>query len=581
MSTTKSKTRMTEVVLEYDLYDLPTAQHKAGLAGMLLLIRFLKQPQLNVPPEQIPQLEITSPTSATVHFTEASLQRLFDDLYDAEIREVRVKSKWAGSKPKRIDEIDEPDAEKGKTKKMKYFVYDVVTPLARFLEQHFPDRDGLWLKLWRDMIWSIPRGRPTTRIPFNQRANNEPCKEAAVVWKDLQAFEKARRKNVLRTSKLSGALLLGSQAFSAESVPFQDRIDHALLLHFWPLVVQIFVPQQVDFDGSTEFVGYALAIPEVADLEDFCEEYPEILHNLETSARGYRPATAVIDIPAQAALEFMRNLAQLVQHKAAGPTTSWANSISGVEYLHLVKKGNNVKSMSAGRVASDVDLMHQYLAIVQPHPPDPSPYRNPVFRTGLLNALLMRVPWYDELADALHERPWPFFIRSNESPRTIPAFSNDAKRHFQSIARDFKSKMEDHTMTTAEAETEKQQGRPSAPLEMLIHRLIRTYVRVMTANRCGKKWDDFKDKKVKDDKTGRERIAVPADYREAQAKVVSDAFLAMRSRREQDFVDYFTSSICRVSQYLQDDEFQIVAEALLNEPQKVKTIAMLSLSANS
>ena len=136
-------------------------------------------------------------------------------------------------------------------------------------------------------------------------------------------------------------------------------------------------------------------------------------------------------------------------------------------------------------------------------------------------------------------------------------------------------------MTTAESETETKQGKPSAPLEILIHRLIRTYVRVMTTNRCGKKWDDFKDKKIKDEKTGRERIAVPADYREAQEKVVSDAFLAMRSRREQDFVDYFTSNICRVSQYLRDDEFQVVAEALLNEPQKVKTIAMLSLSANS
>ena len=38
----KAKTKappITEVVVEYDLFDLPTAQHKAGLAGLLLQLR--------------------------------------------------------------------------------------------------------------------------------------------------------------------------------------------------------------------------------------------------------------------------------------------------------------------------------------------------------------------------------------------------------------------------------------------------------------------------------------------------------------------------------------------------------------
>ena len=60
------------------------------------------------------------------------------------------------------------------------------------------------------------------------------------------------------------------------------------------------MPQQINNDGEREFVGYCLAIPEVADLELFCEDYPELLHNLSTEVKGFRPAEAVIDLPAQA-----------------------------------------------------------------------------------------------------------------------------------------------------------------------------------------------------------------------------------------------------------------------------------------
>ncbi|MBC7816699.1 MAG: hypothetical protein IAG10_07415, partial [Planctomycetaceae bacterium] len=95
------------------------------------------------------------------------------------------------------------------------------------------------------------------------------------------------------------------------------------------------------------------------------------------------------------------------------------------------------------------------------------------------------------------------------------------------------------------------------------------------------KWDDIRKKTIKDEVTGRERVDVPEAYRTAREKVVSDAFLALRSRREQDFVDYFSISILATPRYLAQDDYRTVAQALLKTPDDVKTLTLLALSANS
>src|SRR5262249_59047660 len=91
---------------------------------------------------------------------------------------------------------------------------------------------------------------------------------------------------------------------------------------------------------------------------------------------------------------------------------------------------------------------------------------------------------------------------------------------------------------------------PPTPLESIVFRLVRTYVQRKTEERSGMKWQDFKDRKVKDDQTGRERIDIPAEYRDAREKVCSDAFLALRSRRQQDFVAFFTATLCQGAHFL-------------------------------
>lgn len=83
------------VAVRYDLHDLPTAHHKAGLAGLLLQIASMT---IRRPAEEVPQIEANGAASVCVRFTPCSLQCLFDELYAGKRVDVWVKKKWKDSK---------------------------------------------------------------------------------------------------------------------------------------------------------------------------------------------------------------------------------------------------------------------------------------------------------------------------------------------------------------------------------------------------------------------------------------------------------------------------------------------------
>jgi CRISPR-associated protein Cmx8 len=177
----------------YDLFDLPTAFHKAGLAGLILLIESLKARQVLTADEA--KFEVSA-TRATVAFTEPLVLKLMDDLYDAR----KVERRYAQPKkkdnkpisPKRIDV--EQREERGKVKDVKWHIYDEVEPWGQFLRDQYPEMpdDRSWLKLWREMLWNVPRGRPTQREPFEQRAAGQACKEGPNAWTELVPLFKVR-----------------------------------------------------------------------------------------------------------------------------------------------------------------------------------------------------------------------------------------------------------------------------------------------------------------------------------------------------------------------------------------------------
>ncbi len=563
------------VTVKYDLFDLPTAQHKAGLAGLVLQIRHMegKTPK----PKAIPKIVELTRTSATIEFTVESVQCLFDDVYAATREIVRVKSKWAGAKevkpPEEVEEEVKEKAADGTTKvkkvKVKYFFYEQVQPTGNVLRQYVTNAPELWLKLWRDMLWNIPRGNPQSRKPFEERADGKSCGEGGAAWDDLVKHHKARAGNVFHTGEVAGSLWLGAQAVNAEGVSFEGRVEQTILLHFWPLTAQVYAPQVLRPDGENEFVGYVLAIPEVADLKDFVSQYPRMLTRLGKDPRGYRPAEAVIDLPAEGALSFLEHLAEVSGEVVEGKELS--ASIGSVEYIHLARFGNNIKTLAAGRVVARPGLLSSYLGIVGRLGEKP-PFANSLFRRGLLLALLNDQPWSLPFGKLFAE--WDdrlFFLdpedasvqdRASEAGRRASlakSFTLDARRKFD-LLRELDMPLTD----------DKGDKRPRLmrPLDAIIYDMARQYVlrrAEVQLKREGGEETDWAD----------------AKSQQAKADVARSAFLALRSRRDQAFIEHFTELFGQYGQFLPaPDDFLAVTAALHDQTDRVKTVTLLALSAN-
>jgi len=551
------------VAITYDLFDLPTAQHKAGLAGLLLQIESMIDRNPN---SLTPHVLGRTSTTATIEFTPETVQSLMDSMYDAKAVEVRVKQKWANAKEtKPSEEIEEEIEEKGKNGevkkkkvKTKYFFHEQVQPTGHFLKQYFPAMDPQkdWHKLWRDMLWAVPRGNPQSREGFEQRAKGEPCKEGAAAWSDLLKAEAQRRLNSFQTSAVAGSLWLGAQAVNAEGVAFEGRIEQTLLLHFWPLVAQVFVPAVLKVerkDGKievkSEFVGYVLAIPEVSDLTQFLLDYKVMLGQLKPEIRGFRPAESVIDLPAEGALSF---LAHLGTQKAV--TSGIRYSVGSVEYLHQVKIGNNIKTQAAGRVAIHPHLIEDYELIV-------AQYANPLFRRGLMLALLDGKPWFQPFGKMFAEWDVSFFVPTDAPPK-LSWFWIDARKYLRSL--------EDRVKNST----------PDAPadeddiLASTVNRFIRRYLDARI-QKDKPEWDFAKFRKERN---------TPPLAAEARRKMAERLFLELRSRREQAFVDHFTNTFFSVGQYFGQKPvpkiFERVAGALMNRTEVVKTLTLMALSDN-
>jgi len=188
------------------------------------------------------------------------------------------------------------------------------------------------------------RGKPTTRNPYNERAAGKSVKEVEKTWESL----KKHVKNPLATQDIASTIYIGAQDANAEKIPFMGRIDENFLLHFWQVVIRVFVPEIWKIDdknksnkaGKSDFKGYVLAIPDVCDLEGFVDEFTHMMFRLKPDIKGYRPAEAVISVPQEGALEY---IAALARNKALNGAIAY--NVSSVEIVHLEKRKNNINML--------------------------------------------------------------------------------------------------------------------------------------------------------------------------------------------------------------------------------------------
>lgn len=127
-----------------------------------------------------------------------------------------------------------------------------------------------------------------------------------------------------------------------------------------------------------------------------------------------------------------------------------------------------------------------------------------------------------------------------------------------------------------------EEGTTRGMLATRVQAMVRQYVMGRTASRLNLEWDT-----VRRNRNAEGRIIFPDRWLETQAKVVQEAFLQMRARRQQqDFVEYFAGTICSVGQYLPGPDYQELTRALLADSrdgqsapwEDIRALAMIAIS---
>jgi CRISPR-associated protein Cmx8 len=549
----KTKTKQIEVVdvltLDYQLAELPSSQHRAGLAGLVLVLQWLeRQPEFKQKIEDgvICRLTRLDDKGATLELNSAGLATLFDEIYDASIEEQARPQLFKNKQkevipPLREEEREETDA-KGKQKIKKVYIYPFVVPHGSFLadpsyDQSSDGKNGLWIKLWRDMVWSILRGVPATRKPFEMRAEGETAEDAMAVWKQLlQPAE--------FTVDLPSTYFLGAQANNAENIPFKDRARFQFLLHYWLFAAQIYVPAVVNNEGKRDFVGYAIAIPDIACLQWFCDELPGILSSRSPEG-NFRPHDSVVDLAVESALDMMKRLRDRLTQTAGEQAT--ASAVFGIDVIHTEKQGNNVRLLSMTRLNPEDSMIDEYTQIRDN-------FWNPLFRRQCLLNLVNHSPWHNGFDSLLCTLPYELSIENDY-------FRRDVRKKIEALI-----------------EEQKQMSQTVTEIEPMVFQLVKNYV----GRKLKSKYDlEFKSgwKGLKQEELNKQE-GYPK-YSEMKAKVAKSAFLDIRSRTEQmDFINYFVSSLCSVPQHMKGDDFVVLTKALYGDPDKVRTLTLLALSAN-
>ncbi len=535
------------LTLEYNLAELPSSQHRAGLAGLVLMVEWHDEN-----PDKKGICRITKEeTSATLEIDQEGLQSLFDKVYAASKEEVGREAKLKNKAKEEIPPLREEirtitDPKTAKTKEKTFYIYHQVIPRGAFLVDYDPTSDGdngIWIKLWRNMIWSILRGVPATRRPYDERSEGEFTEDADKVWQELN-----RPSDY--TVELPSTYFIGAQASNAEDVPFKDRARFQFLLHFWSFVAQIYVPMTWSFDRKTnrespKDAGFALVIPDVANLEFFCIDFREVLKNRGYELFGYRPKESIVDVAAEGALELM---GRINQRLATRINYQISDLLLGVDVVHLEKQGNNIRLWGNSRIDPIQEMIDEYSRVK-------ARFTNALFRRQrILNVLNEKREWFSGF-DSL--------LSKTDSEQTIGSsfFRSDVRKAFEDIGVTNKNK------GAKEMNGENQEAAPKTA-EDLIYQIVGRYISAKLKSKFGLEWaEGYKG-------TGKE-----IEYNEKKGKVAREAFLAIRSRTDSDFIEYFASTLCAFPQFLNEQGYATLAKALHTETEKVRTLTMLALSA--
>ena len=531
------------ITVAWSLAELPSAQHRAGLAGLAMLVPYTRSFD-DLPDGAILELARLDDVGLELRVNRAGLTALFDKVYQTSVIEINVENPWKGIAVKEVLASETVEGNKKAIKKR--YLHDIDVPRGGPLGELSPkDDNGLWIKLWRDWLYKIVRLQPATKFPYEYRAGKRKnaTPEVSDAWKML-------RMN--KVQSLANHWYLGAMEFNSESVPFQNSGQQFFLLHFWPFATHIFIEQGLKLEKNIlqhSEAGFVTCIPDVMRLATFVRAHERTLRTRTADAArflGYRPKAAIIDLADASALEADRWLDQALEQSLANDTR---RVVAGFQVVHAVKEGNSVRirsnriispTPSAKNLSAFVQeklwshlVRRQVLATVLDHGdrPDPFPWWQGFER--------MCATWGKELT--IHDA----------------AFCHDARLLFSHF-----SQSQESTMTDPDT------PRPARELPTIILHVVQAWVNGRLQAKFQLKWSDVTDGKATRDQ-----------FEEKKGKLATEAFLAARSRPGREFARWFTATLCSINQRLSDEEFVLLSTALEQQPEQVRSLTLLALSA--
>ena len=551
------------VLVPWSLPDLPTAQHKAGLAGLFVYVNKMPEFIQNGP---FPVIESVSPLELRIRFTRASITTLMDSVYAGEDYLVESRKKWRGRTP--VGEKTVTEREKDQQKQVKVFLYERVRPKAELMAYWMGgDGENSWVVLWRDAVRGVLRaGGGMERVyefTPKQASPTEGSGDLKALWNGLVASARSHRGAV---KAVPTSMFIGAEEKSAERVDFKGEVRHNLLLHFWPFVSPVFVPkvlQREKGQWKRKDRGFVLAVPEVGNLKEFAcviDAHWRRLQGTDDNGSRYRPHQARIDTAVEGGMAFLHSLT--IEKLKEMNDDEFFDAVPQVELYHLEKRGNSVRMLDAESVRLSAGTLRKFDRIRG------RSRLNVLFKRLLLRNLLDGLPWHARVTNTLFNRfPVELFIQSAKSPGFAKNFGLSSREQFRNGGKEMSDQIN---------------------IASKIYDMVGEFVAQRAEKRSGFKRDELPKKNGKIDwsnpseKTNR--------YLEAREKVSTDAFLAIRGRNSDEFVDYFIGSICAVPQFMgakgvsPEQGFIAISDALHESEDKrteMKNLAMLALCAHA
>jgi CRISPR-associated protein Cmx8 len=533
------------LAVSWTLAELPTTQHRAGLAGLLMMVDYARRHGL----PQNATLELThcDENGLTLRLDQRGLTALMDRTYSAAYEEKESERPRKNTRtkkdvpPKRREQRAFTD-DKGRPQTKEVWIYEDVVPHGGPLGELAPQGDeGRWIKLWRYWLWNTLRAIPKQRTPYEQRAERAGEGEGAqaATPKDVLSAWDCLTKD--SSMSLASTYFLGAMDANAELVPFQDRSRFLFLLHFWPFTVHVFLARKLDAKGEIEQDGLVTCIPDVTRLRNFVTRHERALRARDPGPdRRWpsRPSQCLVDLPDAAVLWSERWLQEQV---GLGLDQSDARPTAGFQVVHLAREGNSVRIRSNKNLVPTREQVQTSKIVAE--------CWSHVARHTVLTNVFADVCWWRDFERILARTP---------AARTIghDAFRRDVRTlfsHFQP----------EDLMTATPSEVE----RNPRPLESLVLHIVTTWIASRMENKYGLTWGDAKGTEGQ------------KQFGEKKSKLATEAFLAARSRPGKEFSRWFTATLCSANQRLTEVEFLSLARALSERPDHVRSLTLLALSA--